>query len=229
MKIKNILGHIKTICKHKFWVFYYCAKAGFIWRGIKHDMSKFSPTEFIESIKYYTGVSSPIDECKKVNGVSNAWMHHKGRNDHHYEYWVDNLDNGGKPLQMPFECAVEILCDFLGAGRAYSGNSFTYRGELKWFINRINSNIAMHSHTIKFIYLSLSFMSIPITKIINPTIENRYFLPIFKIDQDRVLKKSNLKIIYNYASNISDEKFEIIRKSVEEYIIILDKRGDHDE
>lgn len=220
MKIKNILGHIKTICKHKFWVFYYCAKAGFIWRGIKHDMSKFSPTEFIESIKYYTGVSSPIDECKKVNGVSNAWMHHKGRNDHHYEYWVDNLDNGGKPLQMPFECAVEMLCDYIGANRAYNGNNFSYRGVLKWFIKKINSNIVMHPQTIKFIYLSLSLMSVPITKIMLEDGPKYYYLILIRMitDQESVISKDILKIIYNYASDITDDKFEHLRKNVEEYI-----------
>ena len=62
------IGHFKTICKHKYWVFHYCKMAGIPWRGIVHDLSKFSPTEFCESVKYYTGTSSPIDECKKDIG-----------------------------------------------------------------------------------------------------------------------------------------------------------------
>lgn len=136
--------HFKKICQHKRWVAYYCFKMGIPWRGIKHDMSKFSPIEFIESVKYYQGDSSPIDACKKENGWSKAWQHHKGHNDHHYEYWQDNFDKGGEPILMPFECALEMFCDYLGAGRAYQGDKFTYEGELNWWLNKIKNPIAMH-------------------------------------------------------------------------------------
>ena len=76
--------HFKLITTHKTYVFRNCVKAGIIWRGIKHDLSKYSPTEFKESIKYFTGTDSPINACKKANGWSKAWMHHKGRNTHHF-------------------------------------------------------------------------------------------------------------------------------------------------
>lgn len=98
MKYKNYIintfRHFKKVCTHKRWVFYYCCKVGIPFQGLMHDLSKFSPTEFLESVKYYQGTSSPIDACKKENGWSVAWMHHKGRNKHHYEYWQDNFDNG---------------------------------------------------------------------------------------------------------------------------------------
>lgn len=147
--------HLKTIVKHKMWVGYYCFKLGIPWRGIKHDLSKFSPIEFFESVKYYQGDRSPIDACKEANGWSKAWMHHKGRNDHHYEYWQDNFDNGGNPVMMPYECAVELLCDYLGAGRAYSGKNFTYEGEYIWWKNKSSKPIAMHPHMIAFIDMCL--------------------------------------------------------------------------
>lgn len=95
MKLKNVFRHFKKICVHKYWVFYYCCKVGISIQGLLHDMSKFSPTEFWESVKYYQGNISPIDACKKENGWSSAWMHHKGKNKHHYEYWQDDFDNGG--------------------------------------------------------------------------------------------------------------------------------------
>lgn len=111
--ISNIFKHFKKICIHKYWVFYYCCKAGIPLQGLVHDLSKFSTTEFWESVKYYQGTSSPIDACKKANGWSAAWMHHKGRNKHHYEYWQDNFDNGGNPIEMPMKykkkCYVIIL------------------------------------------------------------------------------------------------------------------------
>lgn len=151
----NGYKHFKKICKHKYWVGYYCFKMGIFWRGIKHDISKFSPIEFFESVKYYQGSSSPIDACKKVNGWSKAWQHHKGRNDHHYEYWVDDFDHGGKPLIMPFECALEMFCDYLGAGKAYSEKGFTYKSEYEWWLKKMDNPLAMHPAIKNFITLGL--------------------------------------------------------------------------
>lgn len=156
MLIKNAWLHFKKICTHKYWVGYYCFKAGIPWRGIKHDLSKFHPVEFWESVKYYQGDRSPIDACKEANGVSQAWMHHKRRNSHHYEYYVDNFDKGGEAVQMPFEDALEMVCDYLGAGRAYSGKKFTYKGELEWWKNKSKNGIAMHPQTKMFVTLMLS-------------------------------------------------------------------------
>ena len=82
----NILGHLKTILIHKWWVFYYCCKLGIPWQGIVHDLSKFSPTEFFESVKFYQGgKSSPIPAAKNGQGYSLARQHPKGRNEPHYE------------------------------------------------------------------------------------------------------------------------------------------------
>lgn len=155
----KIVKHFLLIMKHKYWVGYYCTKAHITWRGIMHDMSKFSPTEFLESIKYYVGNRSPIDVCKEKNGYSNAWLHHKGRNPHHYEYWQDNFDNGGKPLQMPFKYALELICDYLGAGRAYMKNDFSYEAEYNWWKQKITKPIAMHPQTKAFVEIMLSTMA----------------------------------------------------------------------
>lgn len=157
--IKNTFLHFGKICKHKWWVFYYCCKAGIPWRGFMHDWSKFSPTEFWESVKYYQGNRSPIDACKEDKGYSKAWLHHKGRNKHHYEYWQDNFDKGGEPLQMPYKDAVEMLCDYLGAGRAYMGKDFSYKKEYEWWINKSAKPLAMHEHTKVFIHRILCDMA----------------------------------------------------------------------
>lgn len=205
-KFKIALAHLKTICTHKKWVYYYCKHAGITWRGIKHDLSKFSPTEFRESILYYTGTSSPIDAAKKDKGVSYAWMHHKGRNDHHYEYWVDNLDKGGNPIRMPYECAVEMICDFLGAGKAYNGDKFSYVDELEWFINKMESRPAMHKQTIIFVYLVMVALA-----------KEYYYLEdsITGKSIDETVAKSclNERVLaryYNISCNISERDFEIV-------------------
>ena len=130
------------ILKHKFWVGYYCFKAGLYWHGITHDLSKFSPSEFLPSVKYFTQGDSPVNVEKEQKGYSFAWLHHRGRNPHHYEYWVDNLDNGGVPAIMPYKYATELICDYLGACHAYS-KKFSYRAELD-FWNGMKNGIKMH-------------------------------------------------------------------------------------
>lgn len=144
--IKNAFLHLKKIMTHKFWVGYYCFKVGLYKQGLLHDMSKFSPTEFFESIKYYRGTSSPIDACKADKGFSLAWQHHKGRNPHHYEYWTDNYDSGTTRIEMPRKYAVEMICDFLGASRAYTGDKFSYGAVLEWW-SRKKQSATMHPNT----------------------------------------------------------------------------------
>ena len=133
--MRNIFGHLKTILIHKWWVFYYCCKFGIPLQGITHDLSKFSPTEFLESIKFYQGgKSSPIPAAKKTQGYSLAWQHHKGRNKHHYEYWTDNYDSGTTCIKMPYKYVLELVADYLAAGRTYRGKDFTFVDEYEWWM-----------------------------------------------------------------------------------------------
>lgn len=128
--------HLKTICKHKFWVMYYCFKCGIPWQGIVHDLSKFSFAEFWTNVKYVIPGKSPIDVQKENIGFSMAWQHHKGHNPHHYEFWMDKFDDGCYITRMPFKYAVEMLCDSLAAGKAYQGKKFSYESEYKWWENQ---------------------------------------------------------------------------------------------
>ena len=105
MILKNFCGHLKTIVAHKHKVFVHCCKAGIIWRGLMHDLSKFSPSEFIPGVKYFTGDRSPNEKERENIGYSKAWMHHKGRNKHHFDrvaaakiYHKNKYDNS-----MPLE------------------------------------------------------------------------------------------------------------------------------
>lgn len=145
LTLKKILGHWNTVRIHRKWVRKYCTLAGIRWRGWKHDLSKYSPIEFIESARYWTGTDSPINACKKENGWSKAWLHHKGRNTHHYEYWMDNFDKGGEPLLMPIDDFTEQVCDFIAAGITYNGGlkNFTYTKEYNWWQKK-RTNCAMH-------------------------------------------------------------------------------------
>ena len=132
MKISNIFKHIRLVTKHKWIVFKLCCKIGEPWRGFMHDWSKYSYTEFWESAKYYAGDHSPITEARKAKGYSKAWLHHKGRNKHHAEYWVDETAPNKTPI-LPYPYAVEMICDKLAAGMAYKGKEFTKEYELAYW------------------------------------------------------------------------------------------------
>ena len=120
MNWKNYWLHFKNTCKHKWWVFYYSWYFGIPIRGFMHDWSKFTPIEFFESARFFKGDSSPINEAKKVQNISFAWQHHKGRNPHHYEYWTDCYDTGTVARLMPYKYVIEMVCDYLAAGRTYN-------------------------------------------------------------------------------------------------------------
>ena len=206
--------HFRTICIHKSWVSYYCNIAGLSkWQAFKHDLSKFSYIEFSESVKYYTGDRSPIEICKEENGYSLAWQHHKGRNPHHYEYWMDNFDQGTTAIRMPYKYAVEMLCDALAAGQTYSANKrkrFRYDDELKYFINKFDNGCAMHPDDQKFIYLVLRNLK----NIDNvPAYNDKKTMKC--ILEDKFLNKHILIDLYEYSSQLSDEDFHNIRESVE--------------
>ena len=121
---KKLYGHTRTVLKHKFEVAKICFKFGLYWQGIVHDLSKFSPTEFIPSVKYYSGTRSPIEAEKEDKGYSMAWLHHKSRNKHHFWYWVDyNNKQVQSPVRIPLKYVYELLADTIAAGKVYSSNA----------------------------------------------------------------------------------------------------------
>ncbi len=120
--MSKFLKHLGLVLRHKAKVFKLCCKCGMPWRGLVHDLSKFSITEFGESVKYFTGKRSPISVCREQNGYSKAWIHHKNRNKHHLEYWFD-IENK-EQINMPFKYAVECVCDKIAATKCYKGKDY---------------------------------------------------------------------------------------------------------
>ena len=138
MLCKNFIGHLKTVMQHRHQVFIHCVKAGIPMRGLPHDLSKFSPTEFIPGVLYYQGNRSPNEREREVGGYSRAWMHHKGRNRHHFEYWIDYcLDPDGKAYmggcRMPMKYVAEQFCDRIAACRVYLGEGYTDAAPYDYF------------------------------------------------------------------------------------------------
>lgn len=177
MSPKKVLLHLSTVLKHKYYVFTFCCKADIPWRGIKHDMSKFSPAEFIPNAKYAEKGISPIDIQKVTIGYASSWFHHKGRNTHHYEYWVDRLDEGGYITRMPFLDALECICDMLAANRVYNGKGDKEFDTLWSFWTKKRVGIAMHPDTVELLNnvfrKIVAYRSIKLNKRIIKSIYNR--------------------------------------------------------
>ena len=128
MKLKNFIGHFRTITRHRHKVIAHCRKAGIFWQGLRHDLSKYSPSEFLLGVKYYQGTRSPNEGERDVYGYSLAWMHHKGRNKHHLEYWIDYAPELGYRMggmEMPVRYVVEMFCDRVAACQTYQKGNYT--------------------------------------------------------------------------------------------------------
>ena len=146
----HVWGHLKTITKHRFLVMIHCFKVGLIWRGLTHDLSKYSPTEFLAGVRYYQGDRSPNTAEREINGYSVAWMHHKGRNRHHFEYWTD-LKPGTRqyaPVPMPRQYLVEMCMDRIAACKTYHGKHYTPRDPLD-YLERAKESPLMHPDTMR--------------------------------------------------------------------------------
>ena len=118
--------HFKTITKHRWLVMLGCFRVGLYRQGLTHDLSKYAPTEFWMGARYYQGNRSPNAAEREDKGYSEAWMHHKGRNRHHYEYWTDlsPVTKCYAPVPMPRKYLVEMVMDRRAACMTYQGKAY---------------------------------------------------------------------------------------------------------
>ncbi len=122
------IKHFKTIHHHKMLVMRYCFRCGMYRQGLLHDLSKLSPVEFLAGAKYWQGNCSPNNAQRQAEGYSAAWLHHKGRNKHHLEYWIDYSPDGDHAIAgMPMlgRYVAEMICDRIAASRNYRGERYT--------------------------------------------------------------------------------------------------------
>lgn len=143
--------HFKTITKHRRLVRKYCFRIGLYRQGLLHDLSKYAPIEFWRGAKYYQGYRSPNDAERKETGLSIAWLHHKGRNRHHFEYWIDyclqpdgSVCMGG--CKMPLRYIAEMFCDRIAACQVYLGERYTPSAPYDYYI-RSKGHILIHPET----------------------------------------------------------------------------------
>lgn len=147
---KNCLGHLTTILHHKKLVRRYCFRAGLYKQGIMHDWSKYTPVEFLNGVRFYQGgKKSPNHKERQERGYSSAWLHHKGRNRHHYEYWIDFTEDSSQGLQgmpMPTRYILEMFCDRVAASRNYNRDTYDDSFPLKYY-EKNKSHYLLHPKT----------------------------------------------------------------------------------
>lgn len=136
----KLINHLKTINKHKYYVTMLCFKCGLYKQGLLHDLSKYSPTELKTGAKYWVGTRSPNSIERETIGYSSAWLHHKGRNKHHWEYWVDWKSSNGEYIitKIPLKFMKEMYADMVGASKAYNKGKFNNNEPYMYFIKNCN-------------------------------------------------------------------------------------------
>ena len=158
----KLINHLKTINKHKYYVTMLCFKCGLYKQGLLHDLSKYSPTELKTGAKYWVGTRSPNSIERETIGYSSAWLHHKGRNKHHYEYWIDYPAKGGDGsligMEMPVNYVIEMFCDRVAASKIYNKDKYTDADSLNYFKRGMDHYI-INPNTKKLLYSLLVMLS----------------------------------------------------------------------
>ena len=164
MELRKIIGHFKTITHHRHLVMKGCFAVGLYWQGLLHDLSKYSPTEFIQGCKFYVdGSRSVNNEEREATGRSLAWMHHKGRNRHHLEYWIDYpADKNSKTpmvgVRMPVNYVVEMYVDRVAACKNYQKENYREGNPLEYF-HKGRSHLILHERTAKQLEILLTMLA----------------------------------------------------------------------
>ena len=141
--------HLQTINYHRKLVRQHCFKVGLYRQGLMHDLSKYAPVEFLVGAKYFQGDKSPNDAERKDKGYSSAWLHHKGRNKHHFEYWIDYSATPPHEIcgmKMPEKYVVEMFCDRVAACKTYHKGHYTQADAYEYYA-KAKGHYVMHSET----------------------------------------------------------------------------------
>ncbi len=154
------IKHFSVITRHRHQVIAHCFKAGIGWQGLFHDLSKYAPIEFWTGAKYFQGRRSPNAAEREEKGYSAAWLHHKGRNRHHFEYWRDFSAKNHKdmPVKMPLRYVMEMFCDRVAASKIYQGKNYTNIHPLTYYQKSTDAE-DMHPETADLLLKWLSMLA----------------------------------------------------------------------
>ena len=145
----NWLRHLHTINHHRMLVCQHCFRVGLYRQGLMHDLSKYNPVEFMTGVRYFQGYRSPNTAERLDKGYSSAWLHHKGRNKHHLEYWIDYSLDEDSPMvgmKMPVQYVVEMFCDRVAACKTYQKEKYTDASPLEYYMSKRDFHV-LHPET----------------------------------------------------------------------------------
>lgn len=164
--LQKTVGHFLTITHHKYLVMKGCFAVGLIRQGLMHDLSKYSPSEFLIGARYFQGDRSPNNAERDDVGISTAWLHHKGRNKHHYEYWMDYNPKGADraedaiiPMKMPGCYVIEMFMDRIAASKVYQKEKYTDQHPLSYFERAPKNRVLLHPETYDLLYSLLKMLA----------------------------------------------------------------------
>lgn len=115
--------YLSYVIRHKWFVLIAGVRLGVpLWRLIIHDFSKFSRAEWGPyTRRFYGGRAGVLDKEADPEEFHIAWNHHWHRNSHHWEHWLRIKGTEIIPMRMSFDSTMEMVADWLGAGRAITG------------------------------------------------------------------------------------------------------------
>lgn len=193
--------HFCTITHHKNLVMAGCFKVGLYKQGLLHDLSKYTPTEFLVGCKYYQGTMSPNNAEREAIGYSSAWLHHKGRNKHHMEYWIDYgapehkrdeaVHKGMCGMKMPIRYVVEMYIDRVAASKNYQKDKYTNHSPLKYYENGKGVHM-LHEDTKALLEVLLVMLSVEGEEAVNHFIREKLLkgkIPYEKAVLDKMQEK----------------------------------------
>ena len=147
------LAYLRYVLAHKWWVFLAGIRVGApLWRLVIHDWSKFTPAEWGPYVRQFFSPSGERRMVREPDGryrihtasdeFQLAWLHHQ-RNRHHWQAWI-SIEDGGelRPLPMPRSYVLEMVADWMGAGRAITG-----RWEAREWYDRKKGRMVLHPET----------------------------------------------------------------------------------
>lgn len=191
------IRHYKTITRHRHLVMKGCFEVGLYKQGLLHDLSKYNPIEFIPGAIYYKGTESPNNTERRKRGYSAAWLHHKGRNKHHFEYWIDYTLKEGHPIEgnkMPVRYVVEMYVDRVSASKNYQKVEYTDKSALLYY-EKGKNRYMMHEDTERLLVMLLKYLADNGEEATNELIRTRILHTDKKVKRVKYIKDKILSLM----------------------------------
>jgi len=163
--MRRYIAYLRYVFRHIRCVRRACFEHGLYLQGLVHDLSKFRPSELIPYARhfYHRDGSKRTQDKSGDAAFDFAWLLHQKRNKHHWQWWCLPEDNGGmKVLPMPLGYAQEMVCDWMGAGKAQGFKSppnDKYLETRRWY-HKNKEKMRLHPDTRQFVEKAIDYTDI---------------------------------------------------------------------